>query len=184
MADRRQACPQRVGNCGTSGCVEDALNQAAMVFQPQFGCLLYIWECGAYEYIYIYTYVYIHTYVYNVYRCSHVHKQQTTAQQQTGFPSGIIHDNWNDPEKTSVAPAQGWHAQIEKCKHFSPAAGCWPKQYKRYLLPAKAPPSLFWDTNEAHKQCSLLDTIFFVVWASSNITILHYINKHYMPADT
>ena len=31
-----------------------------------------------------------------------------------GFPSGIICQNWNDTEKISMAPAQGWHAQIEK----------------------------------------------------------------------
>ena len=37
----------------------------------------------------------------------------------TGFPSGIIRLNWNGTESRSVAPAQGWHAQVEKCKHCS-----------------------------------------------------------------
>ena len=35
-----------------------------------------------------------------------------------GFPSGIIRYNLNDTENISVAPAQGWRAQIEKCKQF------------------------------------------------------------------
>ena len=35
---------------------------------------------------------------------------------QGGFPSGIIRYNWNDTEMISMALAQGWHAQIEKCK--------------------------------------------------------------------
>ena len=35
-----------------------------------------------------------------------------------GFPSGIIRKNWNDTEKISMAPAQGWQAQIEKCKQL------------------------------------------------------------------
>ena len=33
----------------------------------------------------------------------------------SGSPSGVIRQNWNDTEKISMAPAQGWHAQIEKC---------------------------------------------------------------------
>ena len=26
--------------------------------------------------------------------------------------------NWNDTEKISMAPVQGWHPHIEKCRHF------------------------------------------------------------------
>ena len=37
----------------------------------------------------------------------------------TGFPSGIIRKTWNDTENISMAPAQGWHSHIEKCKQFS-----------------------------------------------------------------
>ena len=40
------------------------------------------------------------------------------VQGHLGFPSGIIRYDWNDTEKISMAPAQGWHAQIEKCKQF------------------------------------------------------------------
>ena len=47
-----------------------------------------------------------------------------------GFPSGIIRYNWNDTEKFSMAPAQGWHAQIEKCKHYFYAAIMEPKTCK------------------------------------------------------
>ena len=36
-----------------------------------------------------------------------------------GFPSGIIRLRWNDTEKISIAPAQGCHAQIEKCKQYN-----------------------------------------------------------------
>ena len=34
------------------------------------------------------------------------------------FPSGIIGQTWNSTEKISMAPAQGWHAHIERCKQF------------------------------------------------------------------
>ena len=33
-------------------------------------------------------------------------------------PSGVIRKNWNDTEKISMAPAQGWHAQIENVSLF------------------------------------------------------------------
>ena len=42
----------------------------------------------------------------------------TSAPAADGFPSGIVRWNWNDTEKISTAPAQGWHAQIGKCKRF------------------------------------------------------------------
>ena len=35
-----------------------------------------------------------------------------------GTPSGVIRKNWNDTEKISMAPAQGWHAQIENVSLF------------------------------------------------------------------
>ena len=31
---------------------------------------------------------------------------------------GVIRKNWNDTEKISMAPAQGWHAQIENVSLF------------------------------------------------------------------
>ena len=33
-------------------------------------------------------------------------------------PYGVIRKNWNDTEKISMAPAQGWHAQIENVSLF------------------------------------------------------------------
>ena len=33
-------------------------------------------------------------------------------------PLGAIRKNWNDTEKISMAPAQGWHAQIENVSLF------------------------------------------------------------------
>ena len=33
-------------------------------------------------------------------------------------PFGVIRKNWNDTEKISMAPAQGWHAQIENVSLF------------------------------------------------------------------
>ena len=35
-----------------------------------------------------------------------------------GFLSGIIRQNWNDTEKISMAPAQGWHAKSWSIPHF------------------------------------------------------------------
>ena len=32
--------------------------------------------------------------------------------------ANFIRLNWNDTEKISISPAQGWHAQIEKLKPF------------------------------------------------------------------
>ena len=52
-----------------------------------------------------------------------------------GFPSGIIRKNWNDAEKISMAPAQGWHAQIEKCNTCAfprNAVGLWRAWYDLY----------------------------------------------------
>ena len=43
-------------------------------------------------------------------------RQNTTGL--SGFPSGIIRENWNGTEKISMAPAQGRDAQLEKCKHY------------------------------------------------------------------
>ena len=34
----------------------------------------------------------------------------------SGWQSGP--ENWNDTEKIIMAPAQGWHTQIEKCNQF------------------------------------------------------------------
>ena len=39
-----------------------------------------------------------------------------SAGARTQLPSGIIRERWNGTEKTSMAPAQGRHAHIEKCK--------------------------------------------------------------------
>ena len=33
-------------------------------------------------------------------------------------PFGVIRKNWNDTEKISMAPAQGWHALIENVSLF------------------------------------------------------------------
>ena len=38
--------------------------------------------------------------------------------QLTVEPLGAIRKNWNDTEKISMAPAQGWHAQIENVSLF------------------------------------------------------------------
>jgi hypothetical protein len=54
-----------------------------------------------------------------------------------GFPSGIIRQSWNDTEKISMAPAQGWHAQIEKCKQWCSTPENFPCQsYKVVKGPA------------------------------------------------
>ena len=46
------------------------------------------------------TYIYIYTYMY-MYDCIYIY----------------IYISWHDTEKICMAPAQGWRAQIEKCKH-------------------------------------------------------------------
>ena len=68
---------------------------------------------------YIYIYIYIHTYV-CVYIYIYIHiyiERERDRERERGFPSGIIRLTWNDTEKISMAPAQGWHSHIEKCKH-------------------------------------------------------------------
>ena len=54
------------------------------------------------------------TYVVNIRACSTYSRIFNT----NGFPPGSIRQNWKGTEKISMAPAQGWHAQIGKCKHF------------------------------------------------------------------
>ena len=53
-----------------------------------------------------------------------LHELTQTACQKPPqkCPSGIIRLNWNDAEKISVAPAQGWHSHIEKWTEASPDA--------------------------------------------------------------
>ena len=46
--------------------------------------------------------------------CLHLHAKAGGD----GFPSGITHLYRNDAKKSSLAPAQGRHAQIEKCKQI------------------------------------------------------------------
>ena len=41
-----------------------------------------------------------------------------------GSPPGIIRKHWNDTEKIGMPPAQGRHAQMEKCKHCCIAVCC------------------------------------------------------------
>ena len=43
---------------------------------------------------------------------------ETRSLLSGGFPSGIIRQNRNDAEKISMAHAQGWQAQIEKCRQM------------------------------------------------------------------
>ena len=45
-------------------------------------------------------------------------KQLQQCGTSKGLPSGIILENWNDAENISMAPEQGRHAHIEKCKQF------------------------------------------------------------------
>ena len=58
------------------------------------------------------------------------HKQRNTniTTREAGFPSGTIRQNRTDTEKISMAPAQGRHAHIEKCKQFD--YGC----YRHYMI--------------------------------------------------
>ena len=53
-------------------------------------------------------------------RCKATHRAFHPDQKDSsvGFPSGIILSNWNDTENIRKAPAQGWHAQMEKCKQL------------------------------------------------------------------
>ena len=53
--------------------------------------------------------------------------------------------NWNDTEKISMAPAQGWHAQIEECKRFYVCAS------SPHCLPRQAWPHFAWQS-----ECVLL----------------------------
>ena len=54
----------------------------------------------------------------------------------SGFPSGIIRSNWNDTEKISMAPAQGWHAKIQKCMYFW-LAFPWPSSWNACAVCSK-----------------------------------------------
>ena len=71
--------------------------------------------------------VYIYIYIHLVITCLGIYEtppRQASAPWLAktawpdGFPSVIIRENWNDTENISMAPAQGWHAHIEKCKQF------------------------------------------------------------------
>ena len=60
----------------------------------------------------------------------HLHASKYSVMYN-GFLSGIIRQNWNDTEKISMAPAQGWHAQVEDWYKFfllswsGCALACW-----------------------------------------------------------
>ena len=86
-------------------------------------------------YIYIYIHVYIHTYIYmyisqgNSTDLKHtLPSQNKTAKQQVGRPpeaflrGSSVNIELKDTEKISMAPAQGCHAQIEKCRQLTWAA--------------------------------------------------------------
>ena len=66
----------------------------------------------------------IDRYIHITHTCTHLHTHRHIDTHihkylpSHGFPSGILRQNWNDAEKISMAPAQGWHAHIEKCKQY------------------------------------------------------------------